>query len=359
MRVINANGTEIFRSQEINLDDANDFYIWGGLYGNDRGITMVVFYEDEFVMYQWYRKGNSDVYFSEDKISSNQLIQHKNVQYLGYVGIFCSQEIGDINCHRMIIENNGGFSYTKFNIQMLKGCKSNFKLNRFNSERYAVSCLNENNEYIIQLFNSNLDKEFNMNGMIIFKDEINSTYEYDALQGKDNELVVIKADTNKNKYFLETFNFFKNSSNLYELCPDGCQNCYYLKEVGIKYRNNTFTQKTHLKCSLCKFSRYFADNYGDKCFHKKNKPHGYEFMEKYNKFSSCEYCCKAGANSDICDICLNEKKYNFFVSEPDKGRCVQNCTGEYRFIEPEKGICTSCNERENYGSNHNSINDNH
>ena len=37
------------------------------------------------------------------------------------------------------------------------------------------------------------------------------------------------------------------------------------------------------------------------------------------------------------------------MTEPDKGRCVQHCTGDYRFIQSEKEICTSYDERENQG----------
>ena len=361
MRVLNVNGTEIFRSQEIKLKGSNDFFIWANISGNNRGIFAIIFYEDEFVLNQWHRIGNSEVYYYEEKSLTNQLIEHNNVQYLlnGYI-FACSQENGDINCHRITHGWNTGFGpNTIFNIQMLQGCKSNYKLNQFNNEKYIVSCLNNNNEYIIQLFNGNLIRDFDMNGMIIFKDDMNSNFDYDALQGKDNELVVIKSDISKNKYFLETFNFIKNSKNIYQLCPDGCQNCYFLKELGIRYRNNTFTQKEYLNYSLCKFNRYFADNYGDICFLKKDKPNGYEFIEKYNKFASCDYCCKTGKNNDICNICLNEKKYEFYVSEPDKGRCVQNCTGGYKYIEYDKGICTSsCNERENYGSSNQNINEN-
>ena len=360
MRVITANGTEIFRSQEINIKDSNDFYIWTGISGNNRGIFLIVFYEDIFVMHQWYRNGNSDVYYYEDKALTNQFVQQNNVQYIYNKAIFCGQENGDVNCHKMTFAFNGGFTNKIFNMQMLQGCKSIFKLNQLNNERYIVSCLNENNEYIIQLFNDKLERDFNMNGMIIFEDNKNSNFDYEALQGKDNELVVIKADISENKYFLETFNFIKNTNNLYELCPDGCQNCYYLKELGIRYRNNTFVQTTHLNCSLCKFNRYFADNYGDICFLKKDKPNGYEYIKKYNKFSSCDYCCKTGENNEICNICLNEKKYNFFVTEPDKGRCVQNCTGDYKFIQSDKGICTSYDERDNQGdSSQNINNDNH
>ena len=359
MRVITANGTEIFRSQEININNSNDFYIYSLISGNNRGIFLIVFYEDEFVLHQWYRGGNSDVYYYEEKALTNQFVQQNNVQYLFNKEIFCGQEDGDVNCHRISFAFNAGFRTKKFNIQMLQHCKSNFRLNQFNNERYIVSCLNTNNEYIIQLFNSELVRDFDMNGMIIFRDDADSNFSYDALQGKDNELVVIKYDTSINQYFLETFNFIKNTNNIYELCPDGCQNCYYLKEVGIRYRNNTFVQKVHLNCSLCKFNRYFADNYGDICFLKKDKPNGYEYMERYNKFSSCDYCCKSGISNDICNICVNEKKYSLFVSEPDKGRCVQNCTGEFKYVEPDKNICTSsCNERENYGSNDNLINGN-
>ena len=343
MRVITANGTEIFRSQEININEADDFYIWASVSGHYRGIFLIAFYEDEFIMHQWYRYGNSDVYYYEEKALTNQFVQQHNVQYVYNKAIFCGEENGDINCHKMTFAWNGGFTTKIFNMQMLQGCKSIFKLNQFNNERYIVSCLNYDNEYVIQLFNDNLVRDFGMNGMIIFKDDINSNFYYDALQGKDSELVVLKADISNNKYFIEAFNFIKNSANLYELCPDGCQNCYFLKELGIRYRNGTFAQTMHLNCSLCKFNRYFADNYGDICFLKKDKPNGYEFMEYYNKYSSCDYCCKSGAYSEICDICRHEKNYNIFVSEPDKGRCVQNCTGEYKYFDPDKGICKTEN----------------
>ena len=186
--------------------------------------------------------------------------------------IFCGQENGDVNCHKMRFAFNGGFTNKIFNVQMLQECKSIFKLNQFNNERYIVSCLNENKEYIIQLFNDKLERDFDKNGMIIFEDDKNSNFDYDALQGKDNELVVIKSDISENKYFLETFNFIKITKNLYELCPDGCQNCYYLKEIGIRYRSNMLALTTRLSCSLCKFNRNFADNYGDKCFLKKINP---------------------------------------------------------------------------------------
>ena len=349
VRVINSNGTEIFQSQFINIENSDDFYLYTMFYGSYKSIIAIVFYENEFVMHQWFRSGNGEVYYYTEKALSNQFIKQNNVQ-MTTNGIFCSQEDGDINCHKMAFNFNGGFTTKIFNIQMLQECKSIFKLNQLNNERYIISCLNTKNEYVIQLFNVNLVRDYDMNGLVIFKDDLGDNFDYDALQGKDNELVVIKADIINNKYFLETFNFIKNSNNLYELCPDGCQNCYFLKQIGIRYRNNTFSQMTTLNCTLCKFNRYFADNYADICFLKKERPDGYEFMEDYKKFSSCDYCCKigeAGVEDYICNTCFN-KKYQFYVGEPNNGRCVQECSGEYQFIKYDKGICTSsCNDDEN------------
>ena len=349
IRMINANGTEIFRSQEVDVKNSDDFCFYAYKSGDNKAIFVIIFYEDKFVMHQWYRNGNNNVNYYTEQILSNQFIKHTNIQLEYAHRIFCSQDLGDVNCHKISFNWNGGFTTKKFNIQMLQECKSIFKLNYFNKERFIVSCLNTNNEYIIQIFNENLVRDYDMNGITIFKnDEINNNFEYDALQGKDNELVVLKVDVSKNKYYLETFNFIKNSSNLYELCPDGCQDCYYLKNLGIKFRNNTLIQKTTLNCSLCKFNRYFADNYADICFLKKERPNGYEFMEQYKKFVSCEYCCKTGENSDICTNCINKDNYGFYVDEPNNGRCSQNCSGEYRFIDYNKRNCiSSCNGNEN------------
>ena len=351
VRMINANGTEIFVSQEVDIKNSDDFYFYTCEEGNDKAIFAIIFYEDKFVIHQWYRNGNGNVNYYTEKTLSNQFIKHSNIQMAYSKRIYCSQDIGDVNCHKMKFNWNGGFSTKIFNIQMLQECKSIFKLNYFNQAKFIVSCLNNKNEYVIQIFNENLVREFDMNGMTIFKnDDLSGNFEYDSLQGKDNELVIIKADIDNNKYFLETFNFIQNSKNLYELCPHGCQDCYYLKHIGIQFRNNTFLQKTTLNCSLCKFNRYFADNYADLCFLKKERPNGYEFMEEYNKFVSCDYCCKIGENNDICKNCINKKNYGLYVNEPDNGRCVQKCSGEYRFIDYNKGICIlSCKGKENCG----------
>ena len=235
-----------------------------------------------------------------------------------------------------------------FNIQMLEECKSTFKLNYFNRERYAVSCLNSKNEYIIQLFDVNLKRDFNKYGKILFRDDDNARFDYDIVQGKENELVMLRADLSKNKYFLEAFNFIKNAKNLYELCPDGCQDCYFLKQLGILYQNNSYIEDITLNCSLCKFNRYFADDYADLCFLKKNKTRGYEYMCNYHKFSSCEYCCKTGKKDDICDTCLNINNYEYFIDEANNGRCEQKCYKDYGFIRYDNKICTSsCNETSN------------
>ena len=263
--------------------------------------------------------------------------------------VFCSQDWGDINNHKMTFNWNGGFSTKIFNIQMLQKCKSIFKLNYFNKERFVVSCINTKNEYIIQIFNKNLVRDYDMNGMVIFKnDDISDNFEYDALQGKDNELVVLKADVSKNKYYLENFNFIKNWTNIYELCNDGCQDSYYLKNLGIKFHNNTLFQKNTLNCSICKFYRYFADNYADLCFLKKGRPNRYEFMEQYKKFASCEFCYKINENSDICTNFKNKENYGFYSDEQNNGRYAKNNSGEYRTIDYNKRKCiSSCNGNEN------------
>ena len=177
--------------------------------------------------------------------------------------------------------------------------------------------------------------------MLLFKDEINDNYTYDVIKGKENEIVVLKADLSKNKYFIETFNFIKNSSNKYVLCPPGCQDCYWKQQLGIQYSKNSYISETTLNCTLCKFNSYFADNYADLCFLKKERPKGYEFMEDYHKFSSCDYCCKTNKTDYICDVCLNNEKYEYFVDEPNNGRCEKKCEGKFGFIKTDQKVCTN------------------
>ena len=110
-----------------------------------------------------------------------------------------------------------------------------------------------------------------------------------------------------------------NSTNQYQLCPPGCQDCYWKEQLGIQL-NNKYISDTTLNCSLFKFNRYFDDNYGDLCFLKKERPKGYEFMEEYQKFFSCEFCCRANANDYICDVCLRKEKYIYFLDDPNNGR---------------------------------------
>ena len=97
---------------------------------------------------------------------------------------------------------------------------------------------------------------------------------------------------------------------------------------------------TTLNCTLCKFNRYFADNYADICFLKKERPGGYEFMEDYKKFSSCDYCFKTwetGEEDYICNTCFNNI-YEFYIDNKyDKG----NCTPSYNDNE-------NCNSFINY-----------
>ena len=255
------------------------------------------------------------------------------------IWIFCRQENSDVFCHNLPYTYQKGFYSTiKTNIQMLKDCKSDFKLNILNEERKVVTCLNNKNQFVIQLLSASLDRDFDMNGMTLFIDNANDNYTYDVIVWKINELVVLKADLSKNKYFIETFNFIKNERNQYELCPPGCQDCYWKSQLGIQI-NNKYISVTTLNCSLCKFNRYFAENYGDKCFLKKERPTGYEFVEEYRKFVSCEFCCKTQANNFKCDVCLNKEKYEYFVDEPNNGRCVKKCEGNYKYIQTDEKTC--------------------
>ena len=343
IRLITANGTEVFQSQILNIKGSDDFFIFTNIYQNskynNRAIVALIFYENQFVMHQWARTKNGNVVYTSDKAKSNQFVKQNNVQ-MSEGNIFCGQEYGDVNCHIIIVNHQGGFNTKQFNTQMLQECKTNYKLNKLNYERYVVSCLNTKNEFIIQLFSSKLVRDYGMNGMVLFNDDINDNYTYDVLKGKDNELVVLKADLSKNKYFIETFNFIKNQSNLYTLCPTGCQDCYFKQQLGIQYGKNYITRQT-LNCSLCKFNSYFADDYADLCFLKKTRPRGYEFMEDYKKFSTCDYCCITNKTDYICDVCLNVEKYEYFVDEPNNGRCEQKCSGNYRFIKTDKKVCTN------------------
>jgi hypothetical protein len=339
VRLINSNGTEIFQSQMVNIKGSDDFQLITQFSGNYKSIIAIVFYENEFIMHQWFRNGNGEVNYSLQSALANQFIKQNNVQVVKNQ-FFCSEEFGDINCHKMTFNFNGGFSTKMFNVQMLQDCKSLFKLNPFNNERYIISCLNSRNEYVVQLFNANLVRDFGMNGLTIFKDDEKDNFEYDALQGKDNELVVIRADLAKNKYYLEPFNFIKNSKGLYEQCPDGCQNCYFKTPISIRLPDKTLIQNITLNCTLCKFNRYFADSYADICFLKKERPSGYEFMEDYKKFSSCEYCCKTKEEDYMCNTCFNEN-YKYYVGETNNGRCVTKCPAGYPFINYDKGTCTS------------------
>ena len=354
IRVVTSNGTEVFRSQKVDTTGSDDFYVYTQTSGSHKSIIVIVFYEGHFIDHQWYRNGNGQVYYSTNKADSNQFIKQGNVQ-MSTNGIFCGLENGDVNCHRIIVNYNAGFTTKVFNIQMLQRCKSTFKLNVFNKEKYAVSCLNTKNEYIIQLFDVNLKRDFDMNGIILFRDEENDKFDYDILQGKENELVIFRADLPNNKYYLEAFNFIKNANNLYQLCPDGCQDCYFAKELGIRYQNNSYIEDIALNCSLCKFNRYFADDFGDICFSIKNRPAGYDFIEQYRKFASCVYCAKTGPIDDICYACLNSKKYDYFIDDPSNGGGDQICKDGYEFNRFDKKVCiSSYNRTSNYNS-HNSF----
>ena len=81
---------------------------------------------------------------------------------------------------------------------------------------------------------------------------------------------------------------------------------------------------------------------------EKERPKGYEFIEKYKKFASCEYCCKTQSKDDICNICFNNYNYEYYVDEENRGRCAQKCSENYGFIRYDKKICvSSCNDTSN------------
>ena len=342
--LINANGTEIFKSQMLDIKNSNDFFIFTNIYkdkkNDNKAIVAIIFYESKFEMHQWAKTKTGWIFYTTDSAKSNQFVKQKNVQ-MSTNGIFCGQENGDVNCHIIKVNHQGGFNTKTFNTQMLEKCKSDFKLNILNSERYVVSCLNKKNEFIIQLFSVKLVRDFGTKGMTLFKDNENDNYTYDVINGKNNELVALKVDLLKNKYFIETFNFIKNAKNQYVLCPPGCQDCYFKEKLGFKYGKTTYNGEVTLNCSLCKFNSYFADNYADLCFLKKERPNGYEFIEEYNKFSSCDYCCKTNKIDEVCDVCLQKEKYEYFLDEPNNGRCVQNCTGTFGFIKIDQKACTN------------------
>ena len=341
IRLVNANGTEIFRSQNIDIKGSDDFYIFTSISKDNKAIYAVIFYESQFIMHQWARTKYGNVIYNTAIAKSNQFVKHYGAQ-MSTNGIFCTHEDGDVNCHIMKFKYQGGFTTKVFNTQMLQNCKADFKLNILNNERYVVSCLNINNEYIIQLFSSNLKRDFDMNGMTLFKDGPKDDYTYDVIKGKNNELVVLKADLKRNRYFIETFVFIKDPFDKYVLCPQGCQSCYY--KSGIYLAIGCSAEGTiTLNCALCKFNSYFADNFADLCFLKKERPKGYEFMERFNKFSSCEYCCKTHKDDYICNVCLNEMKYEYFVDMPNNGRCAKSCSGSYNFVKFNKDekICTN------------------
>ena len=50
IRLINAYGTEIFRSQNISIKDSDDFYIFTSISKDNKAIYAVIFYESQFIM---------------------------------------------------------------------------------------------------------------------------------------------------------------------------------------------------------------------------------------------------------------------------------------------------------------------
>ena len=344
-------GTEQYKSQKINITNSDDFII----YTDDNSGTThtrtiaLIFYENKIVMHQWSMNDGALIDYTTDEVVTNELIKQNYIQKIGRDNtIFCGQSVSDVFCHIIKVNIYGGFKSKTLNTPILKGCKSIYKFNAFNNDKYVVSCVNNNNEFVIQLFSSNLKIDYDLYGLVLWKDDINDNFTYDVLQGKQNELVIIRANLQKNQYFIDLFNFIKNSSNLYQLCPDGCQNCYFSrKEMGLKLGNKNIMYENTLNCSLCNFDKNFADNFGDICFSSEKRPDGYEFIEKNQNYSSCDYCCRTKKQNDICDICLNKKGYIYIVDEPNNERCVNKCEGEYKFIKYKENLCTNSCEGQN------------
>ena len=298
-------------------------------------------------MHQWSKVDQGYFFYTTDQLITNKNIKQNNIQYVDPdKSMICGQNEDEIYCHKIWPGYLIGIFINNLYNKVLQGCKSNFKFNVFNKERNIVSCLNNKNEYVIQIFSIDFKTEYDLNGLILCKDDINDNFTYDALQGKENELVVIRANLKKNEYFIEIFNFIKDSNNKYQICPEGCQSCTYFNNIRMKFPNNTFINDAGLKCSLCNYNRFFADNHGDKCFTYENRPKGYELIEDEKKLYSCEYCCITKKNSSICNFCIKEKKYKYFLDELNKGRCVQKCEGEYKFIKYKENLCTNTCEGE-------------
>ena len=345
---ITSNGVEIFKSQKIDISNSTDFIVHTYCVPASTQIIAYIFYENKIVLHQWTGAEGGYFYYLSQEVKTNKLIKQNNIQlYDPHKPMICGQnEEGDIYCHTIMTQAYGGFYSKNLFNKVLQGCKSTFKLNNFNGEKYAVTCLNDKNEFVLQLFSYNFQLDYDLNGMVLWKDDNNDEFTYDVLKGKNNELVIIKANIRKNEYFIDMFNFIKNpTTNLYQLCPDGCQQCKFVNKLGIHY-DNAYHDYSVLNCELCNFDKFFADNHGDICYSNQKRPEGYELITKNNKYSSCEYCCKTNKQNDICDFCLNEKKYIYFSEEPNKGRCVQKCEGNYRFIKYNKNICTNTCEGE-------------
>ena len=84
IRLITANGTEVFQSQILNIKGSDDFFIFTNIYQNskynNRAIVALIFYENQFVMHQWARTKNGNVVYTSDKAKSNQFVKQNNVQ---------------------------------------------------------------------------------------------------------------------------------------------------------------------------------------------------------------------------------------------------------------------------------------
>ena len=279
--LIDFHGNEIFKSQKINVGNCNDFILHSYTSSEKRTLINFFFYDDKIVLHQWTGVENSNLVYYTQTINSNKNIKQNNIQYLDPdKSLFCGQNDGDIYCHQIWAGYLSPIHVAVLYNKILQGCKSIYKLNTFNNERKIISCINNKNEFVIQLFSYEFVLDYDLNGLVLWKDGINEDFSYDVLQGKENEIVVLRANLKTNEYFIEMFNFIKNSNNKYQLCPEGCQNCYFKNSIGIQYPNNSLFYVQNLNCSLCNANKYFAENHQDKCFKKEERIDGYEFRKR-------------------------------------------------------------------------------
>ena len=78
--MVNANGTEIFGSQNISIKGSDDFYVSTSINKDNKAIYAVIFYESQFIMHQWARTKYGNVIYNNATEKSHQFVKHFDVQ---------------------------------------------------------------------------------------------------------------------------------------------------------------------------------------------------------------------------------------------------------------------------------------